>query len=175
MEKSENTENMMRHIRVAKVVLNIGVGKSGEAVERAKKILEGLVSRRPVTRKAKQSIRDFGVHRGEPIGVSVTLRGETADKTLKRLLATKEMKLPQKSFDATGNCSFGIKEHIDIPGVKYDPDIGIFGMNASVVLHRPGYRVVERRRITSKIGKEQIVSKEDAIDFFRGTLGVEVY
>lgn len=168
-------ENVMRRVMIGKVVLNIGVGKSGEAFERAKNVVKSIVDRVPSTRKAKQSIRDFGLHRGDPIGVTVTLRGGKANDLLKLLLAAKEMKIAQTSFDDGGNCSFGIKEHIDIPGVKYNPDTGIFGMDVSVVLQRPGYRVRRRRRATSNIGMKHRLTKDDSIRFFKETLGVDVF
>ena len=165
----------MRHVMIGKVVLNIGVGKSGEALERAKNVLGSLFDRVPSTRKAKQSIRDFGVHRGDPIGLMVTLRGEKANDALNLLLAAKEKKIAQTSFDESGNCSFGIKEHIDIPGVKYNPDTGIFGMDVSVVLERPGYRVMRRRRARSGIGTKHRLTRNDSMKFFKETLGVEVF
>ncbi len=85
------------------------------------------------------------------------------------------MRLPISSFDDRGNCSFGIREHIEIPGTKYDPETGIFGLNVSVLLERPGYRVSRRRRARSVIGKNHFVNREEAIKFFKEALGVEVY
>jgi hypothetical protein len=58
--------------------------------------------------------------------------------------------------------------------VKYDPEIGIFGMDVSVALSRPGYRVARRRRARSYVGRDHVVSREDAINFFRTQLNVEV-
>lgn len=170
----EVLENPMRRIRVAKVALNIGVGKSGVALENAKKVLQEITGQQPCFRKAKRTIRDFGIHRGEPIACMVTLRGEGAIEVLKRLLATREMKLSASSFDERGNCSFGIKEHIEIQGVRYDPEIGILGMDVSVVLERPGYRIVRRKRGSAKVGRSHIINKEEAVRFFREELGVEV-
>lgn len=171
----EVVENVMRKIKIGKVVLNIGVGKSGEALERAKKILEELSNQKPCSRKAKRTVRDFGIHRGESIATMVTLRGDNAMKTLKRILLAKGMKIPISSFDERGSCSFGIKEHIEIPGTKYSPEIGIFGLNVSVLLERPGYRVSRRKRAKSKIGKNHRVNRDEAIKFFKEVLGVEVY
>jgi len=85
------------------------------------------------------------------------------------------MKLPSSSFDERGNCSFGIKEHIEIPGIKYDPEIGIFGLDTSVLLDRPGYRISKRRRARSKVGKNHRVTQVEAINFFKEVLGVDVY
>ncbi len=167
-------ENPMRRLRIEKVVMNIGVGRSGEPLQKASSILEELFNQKPCQRKGKRSIRDFGVRRGEPIGVIVTLRGEKAVEALKRLLQAKGNRLPASSFGENGVCNFGIKEHIDIPNVKYKPELGIFGMNVCALITRPGYRVMLRRRAPSKIGRAHRVSIEDAIEFFKSNFGVEV-
>ncbi len=167
-------ENPMRVIRVGKVVVNIGLGKSGEAIERGKSVLEQVTGQKPTQRKAKKSVRDFGIHKGEPIGVLVTVRGDATAELLNKLLAARDKKLAASCFDERGSVSFGIKEHIEIPGIRYDPAIGILGMNVSVLLERPGYRVARRNRRTSRVGKRHFVSKDDAMEFFRKNLGVEI-
>jgi len=167
-------ETSMRSVRVGKVVLNIGVGKSGEAIERAKKVLELLTGQKPSQRRARKSIREFGVHKGEPIGVVVTLRGERTKVLISRLLVARENKIPQSSFDERGSVSFGIKEHIEIPGTKYDPALGILGINVSVLLERPGYRVARRLRRSSRVGKEHVIKREEAISYFQSHFGAVV-
>jgi large subunit ribosomal protein L5 len=163
-----------RSVRIGKVVINIGVGRSGEAIERARRVIEDLVQQKASSRKAKKSIRDFGTHKGEPIGMMVTIRGQKASEVLSLLLRGRENRIPKSAFDDFGNCSFGIKEHIEIPGVRYSPDIGIFGMNVSAVLERAGYRVSRRNRSPGKIGKKHRVSREEAEDFFKQNFGVEI-
>lgn len=166
----QTMENPMRAIRIDKVVINIGVGKSGEPLEKAKKVLQELTGHKPSAREAKKSVRDFNIHKKEPIGVMVTLRSDDAINTLKRLLAAKNNQIKSSSFDEYGNVSFGIKEHIDIAGIKYNPEIGIFGMDVSVRLARAGYRISERRYRRSKIGKNHMINKEEAIAFFKDML-----
>lgn len=83
-------------------------------------------------------------------------------------------KVSRKSFDVHGNFAFGIKEHIEIPGVKYDPEIGIFGMDVCVSLTRPGYRVKERRIGKAKVGSKHVLTPEEAIVFVKDNFGVEV-
>ena len=174
MTQKLKQENAMKNIRIGKIVINIGVGKSGEPIERAKKALEEIAGQKPSTRSAKSTVRDFGIHKGEPIAVMVTLRGEMAIEVLKKLLAAKNNQVKASSFDNFGNISFGIREHIDIPGIKYKPEIGIFGMDVAIALERPGYRVTRRSRTPAKVGKSHRISKDDAIAFFKEKLNVEV-
>ena len=174
MSQSAVHENPMREIRVGKVVLNIGLGKSGEAIERGKRVLEQVTGQKPSQRRAKKSVRDFGIHKGEPIGVVVTVRGRNATEVIEKLLSARERKLSESCFDPNGSVSFGVKEHIEIPGIRYDPSIGILGMNVSVLLERPGYRVARRGRRTSRVGKDHFVTKENAVGYFRERFGVVI-
>jgi len=167
-------ESPMRTIRVGKVVVNIGVGKSGEAIERGKRVLEQVTGQRPCQTRAKRSVRDFGIHEGEPIGVVVTARGARTTELIGKLLEARDRKLAESCFDKRGSVSFGVKEHIEIPGIRYDPTIGILGMNVSVLLERPGYRVARRSRRRSSVGRAHFVTKEDAMDFFRKNFGVTI-
>ncbi len=167
-------QNTMKKIKVDKVVINIGVGKSGEPVEKAKKALLELTGQHPAVRGAKKTIRDFGIHKGEPIGAIVTMRRAPAIEFLKRVLAAKKNVLKLSSFDGYGNISLGIHEHIDIPGTKYNPDIGIFGMDVNVTLSRPGYRIARRSRKSAKIGKHHRINREEAADFFTQEFGAKV-
>lgn len=160
--------------KICKVTVNISVGQSGEPLEKAGKVLQQLTSQKPVKRKAKQTIRDFGIRKGEPIACVVTLRKEKAVTFLKKALLAIDNKISKNRFDRNGNFSFGIKEHIEIPGTKYIPELGIFGMDISVSLGRAGYRVKERRRTKSSIGKGHLLTQEEAIVFVKDTLGVEI-
>jgi large subunit ribosomal protein L5 len=163
----------MKEINVSKVVINIGVGKSGDPVEKAKNALSELTGKTPSVRGAKKSVRDFGIHKGEPIGAMVTLRRTDATNFLRRIMESKGNVIKNSSFDNNGNISFGIHEHIDIPGTKYNPDIGIFGMDVCAALTRPGYRISKRRN-PSKIGKNHKITKDESIEFFKTKYGVEV-
>ncbi len=160
--------------RIEKVVVNLSVGKSGEPLERAATVLKEITGRTPCKRKAKASIRDFGVRKGESIACIVTLRRQEAIDFLKKVLPVVENKISQRSFDGQGNVSFGLKEHIEIPGVKYDPDIGIFGMDVCVTVTRPGYRVKNRKIRQTKLGAKHVLTPEESMVFVRDTLGVEI-
>src|SRR5919205_2161921 len=154
----------MRKISVGKIVINIGVGKSGEPLEKARYALQELTNRQPSVRGAKKSVRDFNIHKGEPIATIVTLRRDPASEFLRRVIAANRNILKSSSFDNYGNLSIGIREHIDIPGTKYNPEIGIFGMDVCVSLTRPGYRVAKKRD-KHPIGKYHRINKDDAIRF----------
>lgn len=174
MSQATVQQNPMRRIRVGKVVVNIGLGKSGEAIERGKKVLQQVTGQTPTQTKAKKSVRDFGIHKGEPIGVLVTVRGEATAPLIEKLLTAREKKLPESSFDSRGSVSFGIKEHIEIPGIRYDPAIGILGMNVSILLERPGFSVARRGRRTSRVGRAHRISREEAVQYFKENFGVTV-
>jgi large subunit ribosomal protein L5 len=167
-------ETPMLMPRIAKVVVNISVGKSGEPLEKAARVLKDLTNQTPCKRKAKKSIRDFGVRKGEPIACIVTLRGQEAIDLLKKVLPVVDNKIPKENFDQQGNFAFGIKEHIEIPGVKYDPEIGIFGMDVCVSMIRQGYRVKNRRKRQTKVGSHHNLKTEESIAFVREALGVEI-
>ena len=171
---SQQTENSMKKIFLSKVVLNMGVGKSGEPIEIGKKTLLQITGKKPNTRNAKKSQRDWGVRKGEPIGVAITVRDDDAIELLKRLLIAKDNKINERSIDNEGNVSFGIKEHIDIPGIKYDPKIGILGLEVSLSLARAGFNVRLRSQKKSKVGKKHRVSKDDTIKFLTENFGVQV-
>ena len=171
---SQQTENSMRKIFLSKVVLNMGVGKSGEPIEIGKKTLTQITGKKPNTRNAKKSQRDWGVRKGEPIGVAITIRDNDAIELLKRLLVAKDNKINGKAIDDEGNVSFGIKEHIDIPGIKYDPQIGILGLEVSIALARSGFNIKLKSQQKSKVGKKHRITKNDTIKFLTEKFGVQI-
>ncbi len=160
--------------RIEKVVVNLSVGKSGEPLEKAFKVLKEIAGQTPVKKNAKSSIRDFGIRKGEPIACVVTLRRQPAIDFLKKVLPVIDNRISKSSFDEFGNFAFGLKEHIEIAGVKYDPDVGIFGMDICVTLNRPGDRVRDRRKRKAKVGHKHMLTPEEAILFTKQTLGVEI-
>lgn len=166
--------NPMREIKIEKVTLNIGVGKGGKDLSNAEMILEEISGQRPVRTYAKRTNKEFGIRQGAPIGCKVTLRGRKAVSTLKKLFEAKGKELRKSSFDGQSNFSFGIKEQIDIPGIEYDSDVGIYGMDVCVSLARPGYRIKHRRRRPRSIPPSHQIDEGEAIEFVKRNFGVQV-
>ena len=164
----------MRDLHVEKVVVNIGVGEAGERLVKAEKVLEMVTGQKPVETISKTVNRDLGIRKGMPLGCKVTLRGEAAEEFIERALPIREMRVPEYSFDPEGNMSFGITDYTDFEGMKYDPEIGIFGMDISVVLRRPGNRITKRALLKRRIPKDHRVGRDEAIQFMKDKFKVEV-
>ncbi len=164
----------MREIRIEKVVVNVGVGEAGDKLAKAQKVLQLVTQQKPAQTVAHAGVRDWGVRRGMPIGTKVTLRGGDAEGFLKRALSIRNNRLPAYSFDSRGNFSFGVPDYTDFEGMKYDPEIGVFGMDISVSLQRPGFRVAKRRVRAHSIPQHHRISRDEGIAFIKGHFGVEV-
>lgn len=166
-------KNPMRAIGIEKLCLNICTGDGGDALTKASQVLQQLTDQKPRLAKARITIRTFGIRRDQKIACHVTVRGEKAEEILKRGLRVKEFELRERNFSRQGHFGFGISEHIDL-GLKYDPSIGIFGMDFYVVLARPGHRVARRKRATGRVGPQHLITKEDAmhwfVDRYQGTI-----
>ena len=158
--------NVMKQLKIDKLIINCCVGESGDRLTRAAKVLEQLTDKKPVYSKARYTVRSFGIRRNEKIAVYVTVRGFKANEILDRGLKVKEYELKNVNFSKTGCFGFGITEHIDL-GLKYDPSTGIFGMDFFIVLVRPGYRVARRKIRPNRVGLQHRVTKEDAINWFK--------
>jgi large subunit ribosomal protein L5 len=172
--KHEWTGNPMLKPKIEKVTVNMSEGKSGAPLQQAVTILKNLTNQEPSKRAAKKTIREFGIRKGESIACLVTIREEKAKEFLRKAFYAIENKLSKYNFDRQGNFSFGIKEHIDLPGVKYAPELGIHGMDVSVSLGRAGYRVKRKHRARSKIGKKHLLTTEEAILFIKDEFDVEI-
>ena len=165
--------NKMREIRLEKLTLNMGAGESGPKVEKSKTIMEKITGKRVVITKT-QKRTTFGMAQKRNIGIKVTLRGKEAKDLLKRLLEAVENKLKPSQFDSSGNFSFGIHEYIHIPGIKYDPDVGILGMDVCVTLERPGFRVKRKIIRPGKVGKKHMITPAESMEWTKKEFGVEV-
>merc|ERR1712111_297756 len=166
MAQTSKAKNPMRELNIRKLCMNICVGESGDRLTRASKVLEALTGQTPVFSKARYTVRSFGIRRNEKIAVHCTVRGAKAEEILERGLKVREYELRKNNFSDTGNFGFGIQEHIDL-GIKYDPGIGIYGMDFYIVLGRPGYNVPHRRHKKGVIGPKHKVTKEEAMKWFQ--------
>jgi large subunit ribosomal protein L11e len=169
-EAKEKKSDIMRQIRIEKVVVNICVGESGDRLTRASRVLKELTEQNPVFSEARLTVRTFGIRRNEKIAVYATVRGKQAEEILDKGLQVKEYELKDRNFSTSGHFGFGIDEHIDL-GLKYDPSVGIYGMDIYVVLGRPGFRVAKRKRVNSRIGTKHRITKEEAQKWFKTKFG----
>lgn len=167
-------ENEMKQIEIAKVVVNVGTGEVGDAVEKSVTLVEKLTGDTAVRTQSGGAAKTFGKRAGLNLGVMTTLRGEEAREFLEKVLPAADNQISEEAFDGNGNFSFGISEYIDVPGVDYDSDIGMRGFEVAVKLERPGYRVRKRDHKPREIGKDHRISDEEAKEFVEDELGVEV-
>jgi len=152
----------------------MGVGESGEKLVKAENIMKTITGQTPIRSVAKTTQPAFSIRKGAPIGCKVTLRGKPAQKFFTTALNIVNKTVFESQFDKSGNFSFGIEEHTDFPGMSYDPQIGIFGMDINVVLERNGIRIARRRAEQKKLPAKQRVKKDDAIAFLKKEYSVEV-
>jgi large subunit ribosomal protein L5 len=164
----------MREIVIEKVVVNIGAGQAGDKLQRAEKVLEILTGQSPKRTLSRTTNRDFGIRKAMPIGCLVTLRDEPAVKFLKDAFWVKENRVAGYSFDREGNFSFGIPDYTSFPDQKYDPDIGIFGMDICVTVKRAGRRVRRRKRARGHIPQRHRLNPDLVKDYLRVNFNIEV-
>jgi large subunit ribosomal protein L5 len=167
-------QNAMREPRIEKIVVNIGVGEAGDKLAKAEKVLQMVTKQKPVRTISKTTNKDLGIRWGMPLGVKVTMRKKAAEEFLKAALWVKENRVTAYSFDPEGNFSFGITDHTDFPGQKYNPEIGIFGMDVCVVVRRAGQRVARRAHASKRIPHHHRLTRAEVIDHLKRKYGVEV-
>ena len=138
MIKKFGYKNIMEVPKLDKIVINMGVGEAKEnakILESAMKDLEIIAVQKPITTKAKNSIANFKIREGMPIGCKVTLRGEKMYEFLDRLV---NLALPRvrdfrgvnpNAFDGRGNYALGIKEQLIFPEIEYDKVDKVRGMD----------------------------------------------
>jgi large subunit ribosomal protein L5 len=161
-----------RAIRVIKVVVNAGVGESGEARTKAEKVLQMVTHQKPVATRAHSTNRDFGIRAGQEIGAKVTLRGTMAVDFLQRAFDARDRQLDADSIDRNGNFSFGVADYTDFAGLKYDPAIGIHGMDVAVELGRAGFRVRTRRVQSRPLPHALRSTRDETRAFLTSAFGV---
>ncbi|MEM2954592.1 MAG: 50S ribosomal protein L5 [Candidatus Nanoarchaeia archaeon] len=165
-------ENPMRKIKIDSLTLSMGAGIEAENVDKAVALLTKISNKKVVKCFAKKRIPTWKIRPGLPIGARVTIRGKEAYELLKKLLSVVDFKLPKKSF-TNNTFSFGIKEYVDIPGLKYDPKLGILGLDVCVALKRAGYRIAKRKIKKSKIGKKHKITSDEAFAWAQAEFGIK--
>lgn len=164
----------MRKIFVAKLTLNIGAGKDQNNLERGLKLLKHISGIDPVKTTTDKRIASWGLRPGLPIGCKLTLRADEALKLIPRLLAATDNKLHESNFDENGNISSGIKEYIDIKDTKYAPEIGSMGLQYSITLERPGFRIKKRKNFKKTIPLHHRIPRDEAIAFMKENFGIKI-
>ncbi len=166
--------NPMQKVRIEKVTLNIGAGKDEQMLKKGTKLLKSLTGIEPVKCITTKRIQAWSLRPGLPIGVKITLRNKEAEAIIPRLLAAKDNVLEESCVDGYGNISFGIPEYVDITDSKYDPEIGIIGLQVSITLDRPGYRIKKRKLKKTKVSTHHRVNKKDSVAFLKEKFGTTV-
>lgn len=142
LQKEFSYRNPMAIPRLRKVVVNIGVGEATQNIkvlEAATQDLSLITGQKPVVHRARKSIAQFKVRKGQSIGVSVTLRGERMYEFLDRFvnIALPRVRdfrgLPSKAFDGRGNYTIGIRDQLIFPEIDYAKVDKIRGMNITMV------------------------------------------
>jgi large subunit ribosomal protein L5 len=172
MSEAESGFHPMREPSIEKVVVHMGVGQGGRDLGNAEEIIEEITGQQSVRTSAKRTVQAFDIRQGDPIGTKVTMRNENAREFLETALPLADISASQ--FDEAGNVSFGVDEHTAFPSQEYDPNTGIYGLDVTVTLVRPGYRVAKRDQGTRSIPETHRMTAEDAIAFLETEFDVEI-
>ncbi|MBI2137703.1 50S ribosomal protein L5 [Candidatus Woesearchaeota archaeon] len=164
----------MRVIKIEKLTLNIGSGASTEKLEKGSRLIKSITGREPVKTFTTKRIPAWNVRPGLALGCKLTVRKKEAGELLVRLLRARDNKLSERQFDGLGNIAFGLHDYMDIPGVKYDPAIGIMGLEVCITLERPGFRVKRRKFRKAQISIKHAITKEEAVEFMKKEFNASV-
>jgi large subunit ribosomal protein L5 len=164
----------MQTIFIDKVVLNIGIGSNEELYQNARMLLEKLTSHQPVKTLSKRRVPELKIRRGQVIGAMVTLRNREAHDMLKRAIDANDEILKSSSI-SNNSLSFGVKEYIYFSGVKYDPKIGMLGLNVNASFTRKGRRIETRKRKRSRAGpRHKRIANEEIASYLERNYGATV-
>ena len=167
--------NPMSEPRITKVSVNIGVGEGGDRLVNAESVLQLVTGIKPQRTLGRIQNRDLKVRLGAPIGCKATMRDkDSIKKFLTDAFWVRENIIPKWNFDTSGNLSFGIRDYTDFPDQKYNPDIGIYGMDITIVLERPGHRVSRRRKAKAKVAMSHHVTADEAREWFKKNYNLQI-
>ena len=157
-------DNPMRQIRIEKVLLS--AGGTDKELEKSAKLLKLISGMKPQIIASTKRIPDFNVSPGLQVGARVTIRGKKSIDLLKNFLTVLDNTLRKKQV-SENHFSFGIKEYIEIPGMEYQREIGIMGLDVTVVFKRAGRRVRIKKIKSGKIPKRQVITREEIMNFMK--------
>ena len=167
---TENKKNIMREIKIEKVVLNIG--GVGEDLEKGVKLLKLIVpGRKPARTKSNKRIPSLGVRPNLEVGTVVTIR-KGKEELLKKMFVAIDGVLKKKQV-SVNNFSFGVKEYIEIPGMEYQRDIGIKGFDVTIVFKRTGRRIGLKKIKRGRVSKKQVITPQEIIKFMEENFQVK--
>lgn len=171
---AENNINVMKNIGIEKVTINMGTGSDENANANAKKLITLITNKKPVSTVSKKRNPSFKISKGQKIGAMVTIRGEETTPLITRLLDAVDNRLKESAIK-NNTVSFGIKEYIDISKVKYDPKIGMMGLNVNITFKRKGIRVEQRKRKKGIVpDRHKIVGRDEIIKYLKEKFNVEI-
>lgn len=173
-KQSKEKQQSIFKPKIAKITVNIGVGEAGERLNKAETVLKNITGHKPIQTLSKTTNKDWGIRKMMPIGCKVTLRGKEAERFLIEALKTRDNKMADYSFDNEGNLSFGIPDYTLFKDQKYDPNIGILGMDICITMEKAGYRVKHRRINRGKIPHRHRVKREETMEYLSEKFNVEV-
>jgi len=142
VRKDLDLGNVMQVPRLSKIVVNMGAGDAAADSKLINGVIEDLriiTGQQPRVNRARKSVSNFKIREGQPIGASVTLRGERMWEFLDRLIALAIPRirdfrgLSPKGFDGRGNYSFGVTEQLIFPEIDYDKVMKVRGMDITLV------------------------------------------
>ena len=167
-------ENPMQQVFLEKVVINIGIGQNDNLVENAKALIKKLTNHNAGTAVSKRRDPELKLRKGQAIGAVSTLRKQEAFDLLKRALDANNNVLGKNAI-ANNSVNFGVKEYIYFTGVKYDPKIGILGMNINAAFRRKGARTGLRKRKSGTPGKKHSrITREEILKYLESNFKVTV-
>lgn len=169
--KTPGKENKMREIEIEKVVLNCG--GVGEKLERSVRLLHLITGKKVKESVSTKRIPAFAVRPGLKTGCVVTIRGDEKSDLLKRLFLAVNNKIKKKQIKEN-HFSFGIHEYLEIPDIEYQRDIGILGLDVTVVFKRKGKRACEKKIKQARLPRKQHVPAEEIITFLKNKFNLEI-
>ena len=135
-------KNVMEVPKVSHISINMGIGDAKDNPKKLESAVQELTlisCQKPVVTKSRQDISNFKIRKGFPVGCKVTLRGNRMYDFMERLISialprTRDFRgLSFKSFDGSGNYSFGVKEQIIFTEINYDKIDSVRGMDISFI------------------------------------------